>query len=224
MKTSETQTALIAALLECQKAFPLIEKTKNGQAGNRKFKYAPLEAIKAICDPILHSNGLVLTQGADGHILETRLDHVSGEWRETRMPVNEVHASDQAYGIEISYKRRYSYQAILGVVTEEDVDGNGRQKAAKPEADGSAGSFKHTPRGGIGDDLPEDWKTYLKDLADDCEGFVRDGKSMEALEAIEKDNLDDTQRIYLESQMDAQTRRSLKEAAQAQREKMKGNK
>jgi hypothetical protein len=39
--------------------------------------------------------------------------------------MNEVHASDQAYGIEFSYKRRYSYQGILGIVTEEDTDGNG---------------------------------------------------------------------------------------------------
>lgn len=125
MQTSEAQTNLIAALLAAQGEFPVIAKTKEGQAGNRKFKYAPLEVIKDKCDPILRKNGLVVTQGADGHILVTRLEHTSGEWRETRMPMNDVHASDQAYGIEFSYKRRYSYQGILGIVTEEDTDGNG---------------------------------------------------------------------------------------------------
>lgn len=131
MNTSETQGALVTALLAAQQSFPTIAKTKEGQAGNRKFKYAPLETIKEKCDPILWKHGLVLTQGADGHILVTRLEHVSGEWRETRMPMNDVHASDQAYGIEFSYKRRYSYQSILGIVTEEDTDGNGSNSDSK---------------------------------------------------------------------------------------------
>lgn len=125
MKTSESQSNLVAALLEAQQAFPAIAKTKEGQAGNRKFKYAPYDVVKAACDPILWKHGLLVTQGAEGHLLVTRLEHKSGEWRETRMPMNEVHASDQAYGIEFSYKRRYSYQGILGIVTEEDTDGNG---------------------------------------------------------------------------------------------------
>jgi hypothetical protein len=67
-------------------------------------------------------------------MLVTRLEHISGEWRETRMPMNEVHASDQAYGIEFSYKRRYSYQGIIGIVTEEDVDGNARKRGEKPQS------------------------------------------------------------------------------------------
>jgi hypothetical protein len=46
VKTSDLQSNLIAALLVAVKAFPAITKTKEGQAGNRKFKYAPLEEIK----------------------------------------------------------------------------------------------------------------------------------------------------------------------------------
>lgn len=131
MKTSETQTELVKALLAAHGEFPAIGKTKEGQAGNRKFKYAPLEVIKDKIDPVLRKHGLLLTQGAEGHLLVTRLEHVSGEWRETRMPMNETHASDQAYGIEFSYKRRYSYQGILGIVTEEDTDGNSQTSDSK---------------------------------------------------------------------------------------------
>ena len=131
MKTSESQANLVSALHAAQQEFPTIAKTKEGQAGNRKFKYAPYEMVKAACDPILWKHKLLVTQGAEGHLLVTRLEHVSGEWRETRMPMNEVHASDQAYGIEFSYKRRYSYQGILGIVTEEDTDGNGGGQAGE---------------------------------------------------------------------------------------------
>jgi hypothetical protein len=94
-------------------------------------------------------------------LLVTRLEHISGEWRETRMPMNEVHASDQAYGIEFSYKRRYSYQGIIGIVTEEDVDGNARKRGEKPQEPAGAKRPPCRCADGIGDDLPEDWKIYL---------------------------------------------------------------
>lgn len=210
MKTSESQTALVTALLAAQQTFPAVAKTKEGQAGNRKFKYAPYEDIKALCDPILWANGLMVTQGAEGHLLVTRLEHVSGEWRETRMPMNEVHASDQAYGIEFSYKRRYSYQGILGIVTEEDVDGNTRKRGEKPEDLSKAGTLKHAVRDGIGDDLPEDWKTYLRDLADDCSVLIKQGKTKSAYERITEAALEADQHTWMVNQMDSDTRNMLK--------------
>lgn len=213
MKTSESQTTLVPALLAAQQAFPLIEKTKEGQAGNRKFRYAPLESIKALCDPILWANQLMVTQGPEGHLLVTRLEHASGEWREIRMPMNEVHSSDQAYGIELTYKRRYSYQGILGIVTEDDVDGN-KTKVLKPGPQDltKSGSVHHTVRGGIGDNLPEDWKIYLRDLADECMALCSNGRAVEALERIDNDRLEDDQRVYLESHMDSKTRAAIKAA------------
>ena len=122
MKTSDSQSTLIPALFAAKKAFPRIEKNKRGQSGNRQFNYAPLDEIMSHVDPVLYANGLMMTQGTEGHELVTRLEHVSGEWRETRMPVNSEHANMQSYGIEITYRRRYAYQLILGITTEEDVD------------------------------------------------------------------------------------------------------
>ncbi len=209
MKTSDSQIALIAALMAFQTEVPPIEKTKEGQAGNRKFKYAPLDAIKAICDPLLRQNGIVLTQGTMGHCVVTRLDHISGEWREIMMPMNEVHSSDQAYGIEFSYKRRYSYTGILGIVTEDDVDGN-KAKIEKPGVLGPGESLKHSVRGGIGDKLPEDWKIYLRDLADEISALVSNGKLAAAHERINDDKLDDEQRTYMENHMDSKIRSALK--------------
>lgn len=222
MKTSESQAALVPALLAAQKAFPPIEKSKDGQAGNRKFKYAPLKEIKRLCDPILWENGLMVTQGADGHVIETRLEHVSGEWRETRMPMNDVHASDQAYGIEFSYKRRYSYQGIIGIVTEEDVDGNTRKRGEKPEEPKDltkGGTVKHAVKDGIGDDLPEDWKTYLRDLADDCTVFIKQGKVKAAYEAIQDARLEADQYTWMFNQMGSAERSMLKKFGESLKSK-----
>lgn len=122
MKISDSQLALVKALFEAKGAFPRIAKNKEGQAGNRKFRYAPLDEINDLVDPVLRACGLMVTQGTEGHELITRLEHISGEWREIRMPVNAEHANMQSYGIEITYRRRYSVQLILGIVTEEDID------------------------------------------------------------------------------------------------------
>lgn len=216
MKTSESQINLLGALLAAKKTFPKIEKNKEGQAGNRKFRYAPLEVIKDACDPILHDLGLIVTQGPDMHVLETRLDHVpSGEWREIAMPMDEVYSSDQSYGISFSYRRRYSYQGILGIMTEEDVDGNKKTPAARPDGKSfddlkNGASVKHSPRQGIGENLPEEWKIYLKDLAQECEELCGSGKPRAAYERILDAKLDDEQHTYLESHMASHTRSAIK--------------
>lgn len=128
MKTSESQSKLVAAMLAARQTFPKIGKTKQGQSGNRTFKYAPLDEVLDAVMPALLGNGLLLTQGTDGHELVTRLDHTSGEWRESRMPINAEHANMMSYGIELTYRRRYALQPMLGIVTEDDADGAGGQK------------------------------------------------------------------------------------------------
>ena len=46
MKTSDSQTALVGALFKAWQDFPKIGKTKEGQAGNRKFMYAPFDEVR----------------------------------------------------------------------------------------------------------------------------------------------------------------------------------
>jgi hypothetical protein len=132
MKTSESQINLGKALFSAWMEFPVITKTKEGQAGNRKFMYTPFDEVLDAVRPTLHKNRLLLTQGTEGHALITRLEHPdSGEWRETSMPVNAEHANMQSYGIELMYRRRYAAIAILGIVTEEDSDGVGDKTKRK---------------------------------------------------------------------------------------------
>lgn len=129
MKTSESQKAIASALFEARKEYPSIAKTREGQAGNRKFKYAPMEDILDIIGPVLEKHMLLVTQPVQGHSVITRVEHIpSGEWREAVMPVNEEHANMQSYGIELTYRKRYAIQGVLGIITEEDTDGAGSQK------------------------------------------------------------------------------------------------
>lgn len=197
MKTSESQIEIVKALMVLKRDCPVIPKTKEGQAGNRKFKYAPIDAIDEIVSPMLDQLGLLVTHGTDGHSMTCRLDHISGEWRESYTPMDAQHSSDQAYGISLTYRKRYSKLLMLGLNTEDDVDGTHR-------------SFKSSPRGGIGDDLPEDWKTYLRDMAQEITEMVGDGDVQGANDRINREKLDDTQRVWLESQMDSKTRSALK--------------
>lgn len=108
--------------------------------------YAPFDAVLDAVRPVLIESGLMMTQGTEGHALVTRLDHPeSGEWRETSMPINEQHANMQSYGIELTYRRRYAAVAMLGIVTEDDTDGQGdrgKRKGVDFTSDKSG-----TPRG-----------------------------------------------------------------------------
>jgi hypothetical protein len=135
----------VAALLAARQTFPKIAKKTEGQAGNRKFKYAPLDDVLDAVMPHLWANGLLLTQGTDGHDLVTRLDHTSGEWREHRMPINAEHANMQSYGIELTYRRRYAIQPMLGIVTEDDDDAGGGQQRDT--------GIDHTDNGGSARDV-----------------------------------------------------------------------
>lgn len=173
MKTSESQTALIAALLESQKTFPVIHKTKKGQNGNRTFNYAPLEEVLDAVRPVLLGNGLLLTQAVEGHEIVTRLDHASGEWRESRMPVNAEHANMQSYGVELTYRRRYAIQPMLGIVTEEDTDGKGADKRkGKDLTGGDAPS--HSGPAIIFSELQPDVQDYLRRNAPRVEAAMPD--------------------------------------------------
>lgn len=102
---------------------------KNAKAYN--YKYAPLDECMNICRPILAKHGLAIIQydcktNDRGEMeLTTMLVHSSGASlvgqdccpfvKGGRNPV-------QDYGATQSYLRRYAYQSMLGIVSEDDSD------------------------------------------------------------------------------------------------------
>jgi hypothetical protein len=63
-------------------------------------------------------------------VLETTLYHTSGEWISGTQLVNPVKNDPQGLGSAITYARRYSLSAILGLVSDDDDDAN---TATKPD-------------------------------------------------------------------------------------------
>lgn len=94
-----------------------------------KSKYADLASIVKASRKALGTNGLAVIQriirsGSAGMTLMTRLCHASGQWIESTMTVNPPKQDIQSLGSYLTYLRRYTYSAIVGVVaSEEDDDG-----------------------------------------------------------------------------------------------------
>lgn len=96
-------------------------KTKGGY--EYKFKYADLSACVEAASPQLKAHGLAVTQIVSDGKLITLLTHKSGQWFRSELPIGQ--ATDyQALGSAITYLKRYSYCAILGIVADTDDDAN----------------------------------------------------------------------------------------------------
>jgi len=141
---SPLYTALIAAQTDM---LPLYKTSINPHF---KSKYVDLSGVVDAVADSLQKNGLALIQmvqlvGPDlKPVLATRLAHTSGEFIESIYPLITKDNSDpQKLGAAITYARRYSMMAMLGIAPEDD-DGNsasGRgssapapRAAAKPKA------------------------------------------------------------------------------------------
>ena len=121
--------SIAKALIKIQKTLKPMKKT----ATNDAFKgatYVPLEDVMKLAHELLSAEGIGLTQSPitdeNGHAaLETTLFTGSGQsyTRITKLAMNKV--DPQAHGSAITYTRRYSAMAILGLTgVGEDDDGN----------------------------------------------------------------------------------------------------
>ncbi len=132
MNKSESITNLIGALTTFQGKMTAVKKDATNPF--YKSKYATLDTIWETIRKPLSENGLSIAQTMnllDGKsVLETTLYHTSGEWINGTQLVNPVKDDPQSLGSAISYARRYSLSAILGIVADEDDDAN---VATKPE-------------------------------------------------------------------------------------------
>lgn len=124
MKTSEQINHIATALSKAQST---IKKAKK-DSENPFFKssYADLVSVVEAARPALVENGLAVVQGGlyvDGQwMLVSRLTHVSGQWFETYFPLISKDQTAQSMGSAMSYAKRYSYQALLNVVSDGEDD------------------------------------------------------------------------------------------------------
>lgn len=130
IEQSEQINELAAALVAFQAEVPAIPKT----ATNPFFrsKYADLADVKAVADPIATNHKLCVTQWPSsndkGDTLVTQLLHASGQFIRSEMDLHPVKNDPQAQGSALTYGRRYAYMAALGLVADQDDDGNAASK------------------------------------------------------------------------------------------------
>ncbi len=134
MNKSDTIASLAAALHKAQAQVEFAKK----DAVNPHFnsRYADLWRIWQAAKPVLVANGLSILQTfekSDGETVTvvTTLLHVSGEWVSSALTLKPTKPDPQGIGSAITYGRRYGLSSILGIVADEDDDGNG---ASQPKA------------------------------------------------------------------------------------------
>lgn len=120
-------TNLAAALLAFQSNAPELHTDASNSHFNNK--YLSLVGLMRAILPALNANGLVLMQfpsSLEGQpALRTKLIHAkSGEFEEDVMPLVLAKNDPQAQGSGLTYARRYAALSILGLVADEDDDGN----------------------------------------------------------------------------------------------------
>jgi len=92
-----------------------------------KSNYADLGNILAACREPLSKNELAVIQTTEpdamGVVVISTLVHSSGQWIRGRLRMTPVKNDPQGIGSTLTYARRYSYAAIVGVAQVDD-DGN----------------------------------------------------------------------------------------------------
>jgi len=122
---SENLNELFGALAKAQSEMEMAKEENYNPFF--KSKYANLKEIVKASRPYLARNGLsviqrVLPNGNGQFYLSTRLAHLSGQWIDSKMPITPPKSDIQSLGSYISYLRRYTYAAIVGVVSSDDDD------------------------------------------------------------------------------------------------------
>lgn len=101
-----------------------------------RSKYADLSAVwEAVRGP-LADNGFCVIQSPDFEgqdmWLKTTVLHVSGESVEGRYPLRPTKQDPQGFGSALTYAKRYSLAAMLGVVADDDDDGAAASQRPAP--------------------------------------------------------------------------------------------
>ncbi len=137
MKTSEQIDAIATAIVSAQAEIEAAPKDKVNP--HFKSRYADLSSVWDACKKALGKYSIAVIQcpstTPERYLrMTTRLLHKSGQWIENELDLKPMKDDPQAMGSAITYARRYALSSMLGVVSDEDDDGNaasaGRQKAA----------------------------------------------------------------------------------------------
>jgi hypothetical protein len=141
MKTSEKIDEIATALSSFQSNVPTIQKNKTAGSNAYSYKYADIADVLKSIRESLSINGLSVSQSAESSsesinnviheyvTVTTMIMHNSGQWLKSSLRgsvnANQGRMSNmQSIGSITTYLRRYSLASMLGLATDDDVDGN----------------------------------------------------------------------------------------------------
>jgi hypothetical protein len=130
---------IATALAKAQPKFAAAAKNKTNP--HLKSKYADLVSVTEAVKGPLAEAGLSYTQVIETDkaavICNTLLMHTSGQWINGRLTLHSKDITPQAMGSAITYARRYGLSAMLGIVTDEEDDGEAAQAQPAKKAENS---------------------------------------------------------------------------------------
>jgi DNA-binding CsgD family transcriptional regulator len=171
MAMSQSIGGLAVALRAAQAEFPNVKKDRQGYG----YKYADLSScLEAVREP-LSKNGLSIVQfpsSIDGkQFLVTQLMHDSGEYisgeylLDTSIPEKSKMNTCQAMGSSLTYARRYSLAAMVGLAQEDD-DAASTSPQPKQELSDSQKIVVLCKKAGIS---PKEFADFFNISSDDLE-------------------------------------------------------
>ena len=136
--------SIYTALLAAQREMPALQKS--GINPHFRNRYVPLEELISAVVPVLNKYGIVLIQAPTYHEGQPALQTIlrcNGESIEATMPLLCAKDDPQGQGSAITYARRYSLMAMLGLSADEDDDA---EKATASKGRGDQYVHESVPR------------------------------------------------------------------------------
>jgi hypothetical protein len=148
MSSPEITELAEAMILVQQTLSPALKDAENTFTNSR---YATLHSVMNACRDALLEHGIWLTQypvtvEANQLGLVTKIVHAeTGQWQASLLTMPLPKNDPQGYGSAMTYARRYGLSALIGIVTENDDDG----ELASPRGEGQNSGFKPRNCGNI---------------------------------------------------------------------------
>ena len=143
----EAVRAFNSAFTIAQSQFPVIKRDKSVAFGNTAYNHASFKGIVNAIRGTLHENGLSFRHDVKENVNESGilasltvtcvLAHKDGHSESARLTANPDTSGNknsiQAVGSAVTYLKRYTLEAVTGVVTSDDDD-DGNSAARNPDA------------------------------------------------------------------------------------------
>lgn len=135
---------LVAARAKATSEIKRVVKDKTADIPNKQggrgyqYAYADLAGVMEAVEDALASQEMALFQTLQERgnktVLVTTLAHSSDQWISSEVSVSSPTAGPQVFGSSLTYMRRYSALAILGIAPDTDDDGKAAQERADQQA------------------------------------------------------------------------------------------